>query len=445
MEEVTQIEEVTQMEEVTQVEFDLFSGPLPSIDDLSALAMLVHAEESNLYKFTELLDENLSKSDKAANLVNGIALHILGKNRKALEKLEKADDCQQKFLYLAYVNRAMKNHDQAIENFTNAKADAVFTNFLKAATYRDAGNFDKAMKMLAKNENKDAVKAQYHYHLGRIQEDQGLYELAKESYIQAIEIDPDDLKPVFRLAFRYDMEGDESAAIDYYRQIISTSPAYVSALLNLAVLYEDKENFDKAAACIEQVLIYFPNHKKATLMYKDIESSKTMCYDEDKENKKTKRNQILETPISDFELSVRSRNCLRKMKIITIGDLLRITEPELLSYKNFGETSLKEIKAILLSKNLRLGMALEEVASDNLEEIDDISPENQELLGKPVDDMQLSIRARRCLQKLNIHTIGDIARKTEAELLGVKNFGVTSLNEIKKSLNSLGLKLRSLD
>ena len=48
------------------------------------------------------------------------------------------------------------------------------------------------------------------------------------------------------------------------------------------------------------------------------------------------------------------------MNIRTLGDLLNITEAELLSYKNFGETSLREIKAILETKNLRLGMALED-------------------------------------------------------------------------------------
>jgi len=55
------------------------------------------------------------------------------------------------------------------------------------------------------------------------------------------------------------------------------------------------------------------------------------------------------------------------------------------------------------------------------------------------------VRARKCLQKLDIRTLGDLTRKTDAELLGVKNFGVTSLNEIKKAINNLGLSLRALD
>jgi DNA-directed RNA polymerase subunit alpha len=131
------------------------------------------------------------------------------------------------------------------------------------------------------------------------------------------------------------------------------------------------------------------------------------------------------------------------MNIETIGDLLNITETELLSYKNFGETSLREIKAVLESKGLHLGMALEEKQFTMAEPFERSGTEgqNEGLLGKSVDDLQLSVRARKCLQKLNIRTLGE----TEAELLGVKNFGVTSLNEIKKAISNLGLSLRTLD
>jgi len=120
---------------------------------------------------------------------------------------------------------------------------------------------------------------------------------------------------------------------------------------------------------------------------------------------------------------------------------------ELLSYKNFGETSLREIKSILEPKGLILGMALEAEMMPSVEISDQAVAidEDEGLRNKPVDDLQLSVRARKCLQKLNLRTIGELTNKTEAELLGVKNFGVTSLNEIKKALTNLGLSLRSLD
>ena len=70
---------------------------------------------------------------------------------------------------------------------------------------------------------------------------------------------------------------------------------------------------------------------------------------------------------------------------------------------------------------------------------------NAELLNKPVEELNLSVRSRKCLQKLNMRTLGELVKKTDAELLGCKNFGVTSLNEIKKALDGAGLELRTLD
>jgi DNA-directed RNA polymerase subunit alpha len=424
------------------------------MDDLNKLSDFVHSSEINLINFSREVEENISRTSAKAVLAVGIGLYILGKNADAAEKLKKGNDCKEKFFYLAIAMRRMGKFDEAIENLQKSLtfgADSLNTMLEKAATYRCASDFDSAAKELKKCASFENVSADYHYQLGYLQESRGLYDHATENYEKAIELFPNHQKAMFRLAFRCDMTGDEEAAIDYYKQIASTNPVYLNALLNLAVLYEDKGQFDNAFQCVEKVLKYHPNHKRAILFKKDIESSKTMFYDEEREKKKTKKTQILETPISDFELSVRSRNCLRKMNIQTIGDLLNITETELLSYKNFGETSLREIKAILESKTLHLGMSLEEKqpAASIISEQDSPSSveeaENDALYGKPIDDLQLSVRARKCIEKLNVRTIGELVHKTEAELLGCKNFGVTSLNEIKKTLSNIGLFLRNLD
>mgnify|MGYP000691355709 FL=1 len=208
--------------------------------------------------------------------------------------------------------------------------------------------------------------------------------------------------------------------------------------------YEEAGEYDKASRCVATVLASHPNHPKARLFAKDIESSRTMVYDEEQARRKDQQARILEIPLSDFELSVRSRNCLKKMNLNTLGDLLRITEVELLSYKNFGETSLQEIKRILDSKGLRLGMALESGTSSYAAQAQ-ASGASEEVLSKCVDDVELSVRSRRCLSRLNIRTLGDLIMRTEAELLGCKNFGVTSLNEIKDRLAEYGLSLRKLE
>jgi DNA-directed RNA polymerase subunit alpha len=438
------------MEQVTEPGIDLFADNLPSMDEIKKLSDTVRSSEKNVISFNEQLESNMSRTGQKASLALGIGLFILGRTVEAAEKLEKGADCKEKFIYLAYALRRIGEHEKAIENLKKSldfEADKFNVTLDKTAIYRHAEDFTAAAKELKACTNFENVSAEYHYQLGRLQEAEGLYEEAMENYKKALELSPEHQRALFHLAYRCDLSGDEEAAVDYYRQIATGSPVYVSALLNLAVLYEDSEQLDKATQCVDTVLANHPNHKRAILFKKDIESSKTMFYDEEKEKKKTRKSQILETPMSDFELSVRSRNCLKKMKIETLGDLLNITETELLSYKNFGETSLREIKAILEPKGLFLGMALEDKQLPSVEMGDEaiLGEQEEGILTKPVDDLRLSVRARKCLQKLNIRTIGEITSKTDAELLGCKNFGVTSLNEVKAALGDLGLSLRNLD
>jgi len=437
------------MEPITEPEVDLFARDLPSMEEIKKLSDFVHSSESNLLNFSEQLEENMSKGGQKASLSAGIGLFIVGKNDEAIKRLEKGADCQEKFIYLAFALRRIGKFEESIENLEKSieyGADKLNTTLEKAATYRRACDFEAAARELKTCANFENVSAEYHFQLARLQEAQGLYKEAMDNFKAALALSPNHQRALFHMAYRCDLSGDEDAAIDYYRQIASGTQVYVSALLNLAVLYEDRGELNKASQCVDTVLKFHPNHQRAILFSKDIESTKTMFYDEEKEEKKTRKNQILETPISDFELSVRSRNCLRKMNIVTLSDLLNISEAELLSYKNFGETSLREIKALLETKGLHLGMALEEKLSPG--EISDLSiseAKDEQLLGKSIDDLQLSVRARKCLQKLEIRTLGDLTRRTEAELLGCKNFGVTSLNEITKAIGNLGLSLRSLD
>ena len=68
---------------------------------------------------------------------------------------------------------------------------------------------------------------------------------------------------------------------------------------------------------------------------------------------------ILLRPVDDLELTVRSANCLKAENIYYIGDLIQRTETELLKTPNLGRKSLNEIKEVLASRGLSLGMKLE--------------------------------------------------------------------------------------
>ncbi|MEO8425938.1 MAG: DNA-directed RNA polymerase subunit alpha [Verrucomicrobiota bacterium] len=79
------------------------------------------------------------------------------------------------------------------------------------------------------------------------------------------------------------------------------------------------------------------------------------------------------------------------------------------------------------------------------EEVKDKQDEEQtrmrKLLNMSVNEIELSVRAANCLNNANITTVGQLAMKTEAEMLKYRNFGKKSLNEIKDKLQSLGLTL----
>jgi DNA-directed RNA polymerase subunit alpha len=60
----------------------------------------------------------------------------------------------------------------------------------------------------------------------------------------------------------------------------------------------------------------------------------------------------------------------------------------------------------------------------------------------PIAELHLSVRARKCMVRLGISTIGELVRRTGDDLLECKNFGVTSLNEVREKLTGMGLKLR---
>jgi DNA-directed RNA polymerase subunit alpha len=152
---------------------------------------------------------------------------------------------------------------------------------------------------------------------------------------------------------------------------------------------------------------------------------------------------VLSLPVTDFELSVRSRNCLQKMGIMTLGDLARTTEEEILASKNFGETSLSEIKEMLASKGLGLGQIIQPAAVEEAEPAPmEASADEQEIYNLPIGELNLSVRAKKCTTKLGIASIGDLVRRTAEDLLECKNFGVTSLNEVREKLTERGLKLR---
>ncbi|HUP44330.1 MAG TPA: DNA-directed RNA polymerase subunit alpha, partial [Thermoanaerobaculia bacterium] len=98
------------------------------------------------------------------------------------------------------------------------------------------------------------------------------------------------------------------------------------------------------------------------------------------------------------------------------------------------------LAADLLGDHLRIFSSFE-TKGEQVEEIaaPEVDPRMAEMLAKPIEELDLSVRSANCLKNANIRTLGDLVQRTEREMLSTKNFGRKSLDEIKDVLASLGL------
>ncbi|MGC9455437.1 MAG: DNA-directed RNA polymerase subunit alpha C-terminal domain-containing protein [Phycisphaerae bacterium] len=424
-----------------------------SAEDHNELLEQLFATSGGVDKFRTVLrrmEQEQPEPSGAEALKIGIARYMLGRVPSALEALTNATDNKDRRYFQAQCHKLLGQYGKAAEQFQLAADrgwDAEEVKLRLCELDALAGNLDDARKQLDKLSSQAGQTAGYHYVRGLIEELSGDGASATEAYQKAREIDPDHPEATFRLAYYYDLHGEDEPARELYEACVSSPPVHANALLNLSVIYEDAGRYDDAVRCLRRILSVNPQHARARLFLRDAEASKTMYYDEDHAKRIAKRNAVLDIPVTDFELSVRARNCLKKMNIRTLGDLVRTTESELLAYKNFGETSLKEIKDMLSAKGLRLGMELDdEQAFAQPQESQQPEPDEQEqgVLATPIESVEFSVRARRALETLGARTLGDLVSKTESELLACKNFGQTSLNEVKQRLAEYGLDLKQV-
>ncbi|MEO8164771.1 MAG: DNA-directed RNA polymerase subunit alpha C-terminal domain-containing protein [Betaproteobacteria bacterium] len=383
----------------------------------------------------------------ASSVRLGVCLFVLGRYKHAMETLKSADGGALAHFYMGKTHAALENFEEAMQSFQSASRAGYDHNICELAIVecvRGSGKPKEALEALDKLSGAVEQTAEYLYQRGATvgmlggnpMEVIALYERA---------VDADHRHPgaLFGLALVNDRRGNDETAVQYYERSIARYPAHIGSLLNLGLLYEDRLQVERANSCFQRILDSFPNHQRARLYQKDVGAARDSLFDEDAQRRKDRMSQVLSIPVTDFELSVRSRNCLQKMGINTLGDLARATEAELLASKNFGETSLVEIREMMTSRGLALGMfSSEKPEAEVVSEPEVYSPDEQALMDRPISELNLSVRARKCMARLGMSTVGELLRKTGDDLLECKNFGVTSLNEVRDKLTQLGIKLR---
>ncbi len=416
-------------------------------NDLSAVRQLREA--------SQVLKDKLKKSSGSAKQEIkkrlGVVEYLLGRSSTAQFYLVDVGNDPFALEYLGKAYLAREHYDEAAEAFeaaANAAAksgssdvDPVLMTLYAAGAHRLAGDLDRARKLLKSVEKKADNLAEYHYQKGCLLADEGDRMEALKELEHALTLDPHHPEALFHAAYIHDLYGNDDLAQELYERCVSRAPVHMGALINLGILYEDKGEYARAARCFRRVLTIYPTNARARLFFRDADAAQSEQTEEEPQTQRKldRTQQLLTRPVHELELSARARHCLEDLGVETIGDLVALTEQDLMRAKNFGDTSLNEIKEQLRRYGLSLGMvpAKKEPPSEEAGRVD------PQLLSKPVSELNVSGRVRRCLERLNIETVGQLIEYTPEQLLAVKNFGKTSLKELQEELARYGLSLRA--
>lgn len=438
----------------------------PSLDTMLAVKHGVLSTPTVRTAFAERVRKE--RSDSADPRTAGLARWVLGHHTRAFAHLAELPDkdatvnfvraeCCLKGAVALKGSHPQRRPDLAADYLKGLPERK--TDLRIQALYCEALLFDHKLDDVAAAlaEAGDAFRksADGQYVAGRIASANGDHTGAEAAYRTALAEDPRHRATIMRYAYELDLAGRDDEAFALYQRLADMPDADTHSLVNLGMMHEDRGAFGDAVRCFRRVVDAFPLHRRGNAYLEDARASINMAFDEETEQKVDRRAQMLKVLIADFDMSVRSRNCLASMGVETLGDLVQKSEAELMSFRNFGETSLLEIKKLLVDRGLRLGMdlAVDELPPEFTGATEaELAPEGQPLelppgvdpavLSRVFADMDLSIRLRKALATLRITTVQDVLTHSEGEFLSLKNCGQTTTNELKGRLAEFGISLR---
>ena len=405
----------------------LIESDTPSIAQIRIFRRLASQDVHERKKLADLQKEGLTGVKSEKKLREGILAFGLGHYADAEELLTDEGNALSNAV-LGLIYEELEEYEDAVEFYKKAAGEIPAANVQAARALIEAEKIDDANAIIdTLPESADAE-----YLAGRIAEVDGRIEAAINAYESALELDANHVESAFKLGVLLDRIGDDDMAIETLLVCADVYPHYLPGVINVGILYEERGEANAAIDCFRQVLAYNPDNRRAALLLRDARASRGMYYDEREERDREHMTKILRTPVNEFELSVRSRNCLAKMNIFTLGDLISITEQEMLNYKNFGETSLKEVREMLTARNLRLGQLREHESRG-------INRADQKVLADSVDKLELSEKAMSVLENLGVSRIGDIQQYSDIELYRVPQSGQSVVQELTTALAAIGV------
>ena len=163
------------------------------------------------------------------------------------------------------------------------------------------------------------------------------------------------------------------------------------------------------------------------------------------EKNKTQNQAIDVLPIDSIFTPVKKVNY--QVENTRVGQMV---DYDKLTIEVWTDGSLKAYEALSLAAkvmtgHLELFIDLSETAKNTKVMVEKAESKRERILEMPIEDLELSVRSYNCLKRAGISTVQDLANKTEADMMKVRNLGKKSLDEVTNKLHSLGLDFASND
>ncbi|MFM8572488.1 MAG: tetratricopeptide repeat protein, partial [Pirellula sp.] len=295
--------------------------------EIERISRTIEEDTTQLTLFRDAVQE-LQQSpglSPATQVRLGVCLFLIGKFSESEAALRQGDGGALAQYYLGKISFQTEQYERALEYYQAAEKAGYtpeWCQLSRAEVLRYLGRKEEALQLLDNIFGPVEQNPEYPYQRaatlasigGNLPEVIALYQ-------RALQHNPKHGGALFGLALEYDRLGHDHQAFELYQRGANLIPSHVGILINLGLMYEDNKDFLKAQACYRRVLETCPNHEMAKLYLKDAISGGPESVDETKLKLEERLAQLLNTSVTDYELSVRSRNCLQKMGIRTLGDL----------------------------------------------------------------------------------------------------------------------------
>src|SRR5262249_35855516 len=151
----------------------------------------------------------------------------------------------------------------------------------RAGIYRHKGEVSQARTILNKMSDQATHNAEYHFQLASCFLGEGERTTALRHLEKSVELDPSHTGALFQLGHASDRAGTRAGPTSYDGPSPHPPPIHTGVLMNLGVLYEDHDRYDKAAECYRKVYTADPHNDQARLFLRDAQASLTMYYNPD--------------------------------------------------------------------------------------------------------------------------------------------------------------------